>query len=309
MEGILLEKWFRAGLVLLVISLVLNIYTASKLSGLTNKVNALWVSRIDKTALETVIRQGITDLQSLLRQIREEQRWVTPVKVEPGKRSKDKQKIKLSWQIKDYPQGAPVTFYYREPGAAKFKSLPATPVGGGHFQVELEMKCKLAPDWGISQVYKENAVERSRESTVESVSKSNCSSYVYDYYIALKDGNRIRSSEVETIDLGKVPMMLVAPLQVKLEIDKYKDQFKVTLLERSTKEPEIKVDRVLLEVYHNNKKLAEEEVPVARKEKHGNWEIPIYELVWNPKGQPFDYLYLRVEYENGETVRQEIFSK
>lgn len=305
-----MEKWFRAGLVLLVISLVFNIYTAIKLSVLTSKVNALWNNRIDKTALENVVHQGITDLQSLLRQIREEQRWITPVKVELGKRSKDIQKIKLSWQIKDYPQGAPVTFYYREPGAANFKPLPATSVGGGHFQVELEMKSKLAPYWSISQVYKdykENVAKRSDEST--RISASNYSSHVYDYYIALQDENRIRSSEVETIDLGKVSMMLVAPLQVRLEIDKDNDQFKVTLLERSTKEPEIKVAGVLLEVYHDNKKLAEEKLSITQKEKHVDWEMPIYEVVWNAKGQPFDHLYLRVEYENGEKVWQEIFNK
>jgi len=299
--GVLLERWFRVAVLLLALSVLLNIWAIYRLRILSEEVIAIRLLPIGTTDIE----RRIAELEAMLRQIREEQRWITPVQPELGTRVGDTQKVKLTWQIKEYPPGASVTFYYRERGADEFEAMPATSAGLGRFQVELEIERQVAPQWVISRVYKGKTAVRT-----DQVALPTPFSHLYEYYITVEDGECIRSSEVGTIDLRKVSMMTVPPLQVQLEIDEEKDQVRVTLFERATREPEIKLARAFLEVYAGEVKLAEEELQVAGTDRHGDWDVPIYEVVWwNSRGRFFDRLYLRVEYDNGETVRQDILGQ
>ncbi|MCF8010195.1 MAG: hypothetical protein K9L17_03850 [Clostridiales bacterium] len=279
--------------IFLVVVLVLNIYMMRQISNLKTEVNQLKGNNQQHS-----LEHRINTLQNKLNDIQEAQRWITPVKPELGPRIGDnKQVIKLSWQVKDYQQGESVSFFYRKPGETNFNRIDASHTGGGRFEVELNTEVKLNPF--IQVVFNEENSKSSRaiESNIGGESFPE-----YIYYIAVQNGDQVRSIEEERINPGKLAYHTVSPLKVEIK-PLPQGEYEVVLFEENPQEPNFKLSSAFLEAYYDERLISRVELQKSGLQEK-SWQAPIYKGVFDK--EKINALSLELEYDNGKTIRKEL---
>jgi len=292
------RKWFGAVFLLLLLSLILNVYTVAKLLSM----EALLSSKPDSTTVENLVKQTEGVLRSLIRDIREEQQWYTQPTMEVQENGEDKYQITFSWQLREYPKQGHVLFFVRDPGSEAFKPLEVNSFSEGSFQarMQVDVDAKFKPVVVVSCNVNGKPVSVSEGTFGEP-------GPIYEYYIAYETNGIVRNSRVFRADLGKLMSGLTAPLDVRLDMEMHKSQLSLSVAERGTKEPKVKVSAVYLEAFRGEEKVIETRVPVAQDEKHFEWQAPVYRVSYNTQGITFDELCLRVEYDNDCVATPVIF--
>lgn len=181
-----MDKGMKIVLAILAVSLLLNIRTYMEVSDLNYRLN-------DLTQNRTTIIDEMNDMREMINEIKEQQQWITPVQIEPGALVDGKQNVRFSWQIKDYPLGSPVSFCYRQVGNQEFQEIAAISQTGGNFEVEVGIEQEDQPSWSVE--YKDKVLSKYGEQSASST---------YEYYITLKEGARLKSSEMDRVNLEKL---------------------------------------------------------------------------------------------------------
>lgn len=259
---------------------------------LTDRINDLNNSRFQ---LESMMRQSVTEVQGVVHQIQKEQEWITPVEVNVGEFTGDKRKVKLSWQVRDYPLGAPVTFNFQKSGENEFQEIKATSKGGGNFEVEIEVPQESEPRLEVIYHY---LGERNYDAKLERVVEEQKRSAEYKYYITVEDDGRLHSGQVSRVNLGKVAQQYVS-LRVDAGIH---DDYQNYMIFVDSEKAHMQVKRMWVEVYQDEEIIERQEGEIPQ-----TFNRPI-DITWVPKDRKFDSVSLHVEYENGKIFSKEIWN-
>lgn len=299
-----MERFIRIGLVLLVISLALNISLLTRVNNLDEMVaNHFNQLRNEGLTIRSLTQQNTDRINQAMNTIETEQRWITPVDIAGVKQAGDNTVVLLSWVIKDYLVGTPVTFHYRKQGGSEFVSQQAITKGDGRFEIELLEKLEAEPDWkmGTSYINVKNGDSKTR-AVAEEVRPAGRKNM--EYYITVKDGTRLKSSEISSINLDDISRGLYSPLAAEVQIDQEREYYRVFLTQHIIDSKQVNLAQASLEAYLGDKLVVQNKLRQDDSKLDGS--VRIYNTQWDYKGVSFDRVLLKVEYENGKQFNKEI---
>jgi len=301
-----LERLIRIGLVLLVLILALNIALLSRVNKIEDMINGRSVHD-ELRSLKSLTLQNTDRINQAMNTMETEQRWVTPVEFAGIKHEGSSIVTKLSWVIKDYPGGAPVTFHYRKAGVTEFTSRQAASVGNGRFEVQLTDNIRTEPLWKLQTTYIEgnNGDSKSRSAIEEA--KVNGQQQYIEYYITVKDGTHLKSSEIASLDMEKLSWLMYAPLSAEVQVDRARDRYSVFLTQSNIEPKQAKLAQAFLEAYQGDKRLSQNKLTQDEGKPDGS--VRHFNAEWNYHGISFDRVFLTVEYENGKQFKKDIIDR
>jgi len=297
----------------LILSIALNLNQYRQLGKLTQKMNQV-ISEVSYIRMET--QNQAQDIRSLLAEFREEQRWATPVDIHPLTDEGKALSVLLTWQVKDYEEGSPVEFFYRRQGEQVFSSLAAENVGGSTFRVMLPVdNIPQEPAFRVhfnvknpSGTNGDKKVEQAKPVKPDPEGPG----YLYDYYITVRQGGQIRSTEPSRLDLGKLALYNFSPVTIQIEENQRRGQLHVSIYEEGPVEPQHRLAGAYLEVYpdKNNGDGNPTEIPLKNGTttlRYAEREVPVYEASFQGETKSISRMVARVEYEDGQVFRHQIW--
>ncbi|MCG8483923.1 MAG: hypothetical protein MJA31_11485, partial [Clostridia bacterium] len=151
----------------------------------------------------------------------------------------------------------------------------------GCFEAEIEMKLLEQPIW---------TVEYETDYDYDEVEKD----YECEYYVSVNEGDRIISSEIQKMDIGKL-MAAYNAINVEVMFHDHKPQ-DISIAWDSKGQP---VKRIYAQIYLEKRLLEEKELDKRKK----NW------IDWDVSNLNYDTLILCVEYEDDRVFKKEIWGK
>ncbi|MDI3521865.1 MAG: hypothetical protein PWP43_47 [Bacillota bacterium] len=300
--------------VALILSIALNLNQYHQLGKLTQKMNQL-MSEVSYIRMET--QNQAQDIRSSLAEFREEQRWVTPVEIHPSLTDEGKAlTVLLTWQVKEYEEGSPVGFFYRRQGEQAFASLAAENVGGNTFQVKFPIDgIPHRPAFRIHfNVKNPSGTNDDKKAEEAKPVKPDLEGpgYLYDYYINVRQGGQVRSTELSRLDLGKLALYHFSPVTVQIEEDQRRGELHVSIYEEGPVEPQHRLAGAYLEVYPDQKSGDGNPAEISLKKgtttlRYAEREVPVYEASFQGETKSLSRIVARVEYEDGQVFRHQIW--
>jgi len=271
-----------------VLILIMNFVLFAKIGDLNNQVSSL---SQNNNNLQSSLNAISSDVNQSLDQFTKEQSWISPVEVNNEKTTVGNEQglAVLNWQIKDYQEGAEVIFHYRQAASEEFKDIPAENKGAGFFEVNLPMEIKVEPFWNIQVVRSEKfgtATSEMQKPTEQTVG--------YSYYVSMKTGNIIKSSEISYFDVGYLAKIKYEPIQGHVEIKNNK--YSISLVENQD------FASVLVKFYDDGKVIATKAMHVPA-DQNG---LRSYALTYDPGSKSISHIVIQVKYINGNTFEKEI---
>lgn len=286
-------------ILLLVVSLSFNIFAFKKICSLRDGL------KNQDARIQQVINEYLGPIKSKLDRIEEQNNWLTPVVLKAGETAGESQALVFSWQVKEYPVGAPVILYYRLDNEDDFIPVKAESAGGGNFTVQLQIPKSLKPEWSIK--YLDEASDLQPPKTSHKIEGTDGGTTL-NYYITMQDGNKVFTSEEKSVNISKI-VQVAAPINISVSYSQ--GEYRITLAETQKEKPEITIKQAALEIYKDGNKL--EEIPFKKKtplEEQGRqeiWRSPLFEAVWtSDKNSGELSFYIEVVYSNGKVIRRAI---
>jgi hypothetical protein len=294
MGGIQLQS-NRPLLLIIVIVLIINIVLLDKVEYLNNQIQNL---RHDYNNLQSSISSISGNVNSNLDRFTREQSWITPVQVDDGKTRVDGQQglAVLNWQIKDYKEGAEVVFHYRQNESEEFETVPAKNKGDGFFEVEIPFDIRVEPYWEV------DVSKRTMGGTVTSEKKVKAPGPDYQsvsYYVSMKTGDVIRSSEIAYVDVAYLAKLKYEPIVGHVDINNNK--YHISVFDHNTGSNDF---HSAMAVFYNGSKVVAEKAMEVR-DVHDSGKT--YTLDYVADSQDISHLVIQVKYEDGKTFEKEIF--
>ncbi|MBO8167898.1 MAG: hypothetical protein H0Z35_01790 [Thermoanaerobacteraceae bacterium] len=195
---------------LLLLNLIFNVIMESRLQALRD--------------LQNMVRSEISGIRADILKLCEQDKLVTPAVVEVGEKVGEKMEIIFTFRVREYQEESKVTFYYKKMNEAEFTPVAAEHLGGGRFAARIVEEILPSPEIIISKssVGKGSTGVEKKVKVVEEA--PDAARYVY--YIAVRSGNTVRSTEEMYVNLEKA---FVSPLLVRVE--KGKDGVNVIVMQ------------------------------------------------------------------------------
>lgn len=271
-----------------VLILIMNFVLFAKIGDLNNQVKSL---SQNNNNLQSSLNAVSSNVNQSLDQFTKEQSWISPVEVNDEKTIVGNEQgiAVLNWQIKDYREGAEVIFHYRQAASEEFKDIPAVNKGAGFFEVNLPMEIKVEPFWDIQVVRSEKFGTATSE-----IAKPAEQTVGYSYYVSMKTGDIIKSSEVSYFDVGYLAKVKYEPIRGHVEIKNNK--YSISLVENQD------FASVLVKFYDGSNVIATKAMHVPN-DQNG---LRSYALSYDPGSQSISHIVIQVKYNNGNTFEKEI---
>lgn len=282
------------------------------------------------------VRSQVTSVQKEMRELAEAQSWASGLEVSSIGYNERSLGIRLSWRLKEYTEGSTVTLYWQEPGASEFRPIEADLVGDTGFEVRTEVPLVVAP--AITVVWQKTSMTGSKQSQMKDhatamvMEPEIAGGQIYRYYICMKAGNQVRSTDVKALDLSKLRASVTADLQVGL-CDRGSKGLAVTVNEElgTVSFARYRLEHVELEGVRDGAAVFSKELPVVATLEVGGGEggsgaggtggggaggagtgtgtgtgtgVPVFEVVLGPEEAKVDSVWLVAEFEGGRSVRR-----
>lgn len=235
-----------------------------------------------RSLIQGIVEDDLKDIKEEIKQIKEDQQWISKIDVSHIGSISDKQLFKFDWSIKESKSGSEVIFYAKNSEQDTYEKLKVYSMSQGYYSAELQIPVVDGPEWVI------------RHSDYEGdIDTLNFSPNIYDYYVVLQDGERVLTSNVENINLSRLSQ-LYSTIHVEMMTNKDNKPIEVKLFSEENK---INTKALILKVHSGN---SIEEFEADGEKLWGSW-------VLNDKA--FDKLIIRAEYEDGKAFSKEIWNK
>ena len=271
--------------ILLVISLILNIYTLFKINA-TRDI----IADDFNFYLETVFKD-LDEIKDMIIQTKKERQWISKIDIERSENAYGNPKVKFVWMIKEFIPDSKVVLYTRKSGDENFQQLPVSSLTEGRFSSELEIKVEDGPEWDLSYEY-DNKDYRGLDNIYPPLENS---PYVYEYYVASYDGTRLQTSEMENANLYKF-LKAKSTIDIEITINSEKEP---SIIDFSFDRENNMPNEIIIEIYDGNE-INEEIVKVDKLKGFG---------VWESDGKIFNKLVIRAEYGKEKIFKKEIWDK
>jgi hypothetical protein len=237
--------------------------------------------------------------------MREEAEWITPVDITVGDLSEEEVSLLATWQIKDFTEGSPVTFYWKAPQDQAFREIAAQRLGGGRFQAEMKEPATVRPDvivsYGSAGGGKQDKAP-ARPSPEQAM--------MYTYFVTMETGGMVKSADARNTDLSKLSAAFTYGLSLSLASDSRKITASVREAPSSQAKPAFRLEGANLEGYSGTSKVLDINLPKARTmtESVGSDSIvtPVFEGELPKPSAALSALWLNLTYSGGRTARVEL---
>ncbi|MDT3698920.1 MAG: hypothetical protein RO469_05785 [Thermincola sp.] len=302
-----MDRPVRILLVLLIIILVLNLSLLSRVKNIENMINGRLMIDSELQNLMSLTQQNSDRINQAMATIETERRWITPVEFAGVKQEGGSIVVRLAWIIKDYPGGAQVIFNYRKPGDKEFTSQQAAPAGDGRFEVELRDDLKSEPLWKMQTIYTTSDSRDNKASRVIETAKTVEGQQNIEYYISIKDGTNLKSSEIAGLDMERLSWSMYAPLSAEVQVNQTNKRYWIFLTQSVNDPKQAKLSQAFLEAYQDDKLV--NQTKLSADERKSDSTMTIFTTEWYYKDLSFDRVYLTVEYSDGKKFKKEITGK
>ncbi len=252
------------------------------------------------------LRRQILALQTEVRELAEAQSWASTLEVTPIGYGERTIGVVLSWLLKEYTQGSEVTLYWQEPGAAEFRPLKAEPVGLSEFEVRTEIPLVIWPAISLSwQRPGGIGGAQAKDAGVTSiVDGDQVSSQEYRYYVSMKTGDQVKSTDVKTVDLSKLSLWATAALSV--DINHSANDVTVTVKEEPQTVPHaaFRLERVSLEGTTGDKVVFTRELSTIGTQDEFGLKVPVFQVTIPGEESKSETVWLEAEFQGGRVVRR-----
>ena len=204
------KRLLRLLIILAVGMVLINLYSLGQVRSLKNDVNDLQ-GRLDASSGD--LRAQINHLRSQLTRLEEEKKLISRMDVAPQEVEGIISAVVFSWQVRDFQSGGNVNFHYRQAGSdGVFASVAAEQGEDLLFRAEAPLKIEPSP---FREIRRETAYAGSN-ARVEGVGpfEPGMDNAVYEYYVSINDGQKVTVTDRETIDLGKLRLYGLNPVEV-----------------------------------------------------------------------------------------------
>lgn len=294
-------------------SLVFNFVLLSKLGDIDNKMNNL--SNYQQQVINTVNAQ-VSKINNTINQIKEDQSWVSAVKVETLMDETDKNKamVNFEWQVKELQNSSEVLFNYKNNEENEYHSIEATDMGNGFFRVVMPIEVTLEPVWNsyISDRGSHSNAEPVRVVEGRKEAYESLNQLSFDYYVSVSHNDMIKSAEINTVRIENMGARYYGYLEVRTDIDK-NNSYNISLTSGKMHDTSIYLKEVYLEKFRNGELVESEKIEERSVFYEGGEPAreDINEFYKQTSEEKLDYssLVLRVIYSDGSVFEREIYSE
>lgn len=283
--------------------IVMNAVLLIRIGDLNNRMESLSHSYNN---LQSRISSVTFDVNQSLNQFIREQSWISAVQIDYDRTlaNLEHSKAVVSWQLKDFQEGAEVTFHYRQQSNAEYQTIRAEAGSTGLFEVQVPLEVKPGPVWDVqsfgpaSGEAPQRAVEIKAPPAHQSI----------QCYISVKTGNNIKSSEMSFLDLSDVASWRYEP--VRGHIENNKNHYSITLFADGS--GQYGFESITATFYNGEQIVAEKPVAVRQDEIRqypDRAQPPVprdHHLSYDAGTQTITRVVLSVKYENGEQFSYDI---
>lgn len=293
--------------VLLVASLVMNIFLLSKLTTIEDSVNSITQYQMD---IMSNVNEQTNNVTTILEDFKREQSWISTVQWDIREQNLEngEAQLRFEWQLKELGKDSLVYFHYKYGESTEYQSIPATQTGDGLFDAIVPINIKLEPEWFVyTSISENNHIEEESMNVHEEKMREEMNKNNFLYYITVSDGDVLKSSEVDTVYLGELSTRYYGALDTNIYIDE--DNYNITVFEQKSSS-DIFVKEAYLLKYMNQKVVDEEKLKTSRYEDEDPYApMREYMIHFSKKGEDFNKLVLKVIYSNNTSFEKEIYSK
>ncbi|OEH84553.1 hypothetical protein BHU72_08580 [Desulfuribacillus stibiiarsenatis] len=306
---------------LLILSLLFQWFSWSNIAILENQVNNL---RNEIHSINSTVYSETSNVRQIVQGIREDAQWWGKDEVEFLKVTRERSTVKVSWQLKEYQDGASVQFYYQPSNQDTYIESKVTEVSKGYFSTTFEFENTLEP-FIHSSIRRETYGPNQRDSyfqeeaiTIMDDMKGGHPNQSIKYYISLTHAGNAQFTDVRYIDHGEIQHQLFKSLSVHGHIGK--DNFHFSLFEEGKQNTQYN----LVEAWVENR---DEEFQLLERwefELQDNYTSSGKKVVnqsengYHPRNFQFNQsipqdqlnqLYLVIQYPDNIKVERRIFTK
>jgi hypothetical protein len=263
-----------------------NFVVLGKVVNLNNQVENL---RQNNNNLQSNLNMIASNVNQSLDQFTKEQSWISPVEVNDEKTTvgDGQGQAVLNWQIKDYQEGAEVVFHYRQTASEDFKDIPAKNKGAGFFEVNMPMEIKVEPFWEVQVIKSEKYGTSATE-----MQKPDEQYNSYSYYVSMKKGDIIKSSEITSFDVGYLAKVKYEPIRGNIEIND--NTYSISIVENQD------YASVLAKFYNGSNVVTTKSMHIPG-DQNG---LRSYILSYDAGKQSISHLVIQVKYRSGKTFEK-----
>lgn len=288
----------RSLFILIALLLVINIVLFVRVGELNGQIQSL---RYNYGNIQSSIDSISGDVNSTLQQFTREQSWITPVRVDHNRTwvDGDAGVALLNWQIKDFKEGAEVVFHYRRPDLEGFDETLAKDKGDGFFEAEMPFKANIEPLWevNVSQTHSRGKIPSVSVSTASTAMAPDSGYRSVDYYVSMRSGDTIKSSEMTSFDVAYLANMKYDTIVGHVHI--HDEQYHISLFDSYG---DNRYESVTVSFY-DDKKLVDKKT-LEMSETHNTGAT--YELDYEAASPGISRLVIRVKYKEGGAFEKEI---
>lgn len=288
---------------LIVLLLVANIAGLYYVVQVKNEVAQLR-TQVSQLGAEVSSAESLSSqLSSQLSAMREEQEWSGPADVAVGDRSAEGLSVLVSWQVKEYSQGSAVTLHWQKPGSGVFEEIAAEDLGGGRFQAKVVVPTTVMPDVTVSSVGSKTGDTKAMPLNL--VPKA------YTYFVSMKTGNTVKSTDPRMVDLSKLDLQSAYRLNLTVTTNE-PGKSKLTLNETPVAQytPPFRLQGATLEGYSGSTKALEVTLESARTTQVSvgseTVQTPVFEAYADRPARGLSDLWLNLTYSGGQSARVEL---
>jgi len=252
--------------------------------------------------IRTHVSHEISGIRGTVQAIREDSRWWSPGAVQFLEEEEDTALLKISWQVREMREDSTVAFHYRLPGEDNFVEAEVQELGEGFFAAVIAAEAPPGPLWNISIHRTSDSGNRRLQSAVveEKIIQSlpNGEETSMSYYISLREGDTTRTSEIRTLDLGKLSLNRFGIVHANLHLQD--SEIKVTLHEYERGETGHRIESAYLESRRGREETLERWPLQPLPDERGAFSAEV------TFSEPYGSLFLVVHYPGQPVVEKEL---
>lgn len=274
----------------------------STVRNLENRLNSL---QGEMGSIRAQLSHEVGHISSVVQQMREDERWWNFRGVQIMDSRPETALVRVEWQLNDYSEGSQVTFHYRKIGEQLFASVDAETVSNGFYYADFPVEVKLEPTWEYHASSSES--NRTTRNVTAIEGKGGYDRPSYEYYIAVKQDERILTGEIRNLGLGQLTPNYFSHLSLNVNLDR--SNIHVALYEtKYDQETMFTVQEAYVELRKGNTVVERQRLSVdaASAEETRRYEIweHAYEATLTPSGI-YDSLFIILKYNEDLTIERQ----
>ena len=253
------------------------------------------------TSLRSQVSQEVGQVSGIVRQMREDERWWNFRGVEFLETEPDEALVRLQWQLKEFTAGSQVTLNYRKQGEEAFTPIDAESQSDGYYYADFPADINPEPTFEIH-------VTRSEQNRTYSEKTERLESdKAYEYYISVQEDDKLRSSDVLSLNMSSMSKRLFNHLSIGVHLN---DELYITLHEDTyDKESKYQVEQAFAEIRKGDTVIQRERLivndDITDSDRRHYPEDTLYEARLDPATE-YDALYLIVNYKDDMAFEKEL---